>query len=210
MTLSDLFDSFLSFGLSYTFIQFGQDTSRQFTAEEETYAVTRSLGTSNFDISMLYRFDRFTISANLINVLGKNLDFFSTGEPEILRKYSLYTLYNFKLNRNSEFEPSIFVKHFEASNRTKVDANVKLRRRINDGYVWAGLSVTLLADQLGIPNDFSPMVGIKKHNFYFSYGFGLDTNEIVTYTYGTHMITLGFDYNRRPSLARCTQKMTIF
>jgi len=207
LTLSNLHDSFLSFGLSYSFIQFGIDT--QFNNTDE-FVSTRSLSSSNFDVSMLYRFERFAISLNLINVLDKDIREFSTGEPEVLRKYSLYTLYTFKVNRNTEFEPSIFVKYFESSARSKTDLNVKLRRRIKDGYIWGGVSVTLLNDQVALPNDFAPMVGIKKNNFYFSYGFGLDTNEIVTYNYGTHMITLGLDYDRRPSLARCTQKMMMF
>jgi len=210
LTLSDVYDSFLSFGLSYSFIQFSQDTSRNNLEELGTpdpLAVSRAIGSSNFDISMLYRFDRFAISANVINLLDKDIEDFTTGEPEVLRRYSLYTLYNWRINRDVEIEPSIFVKYFEASKRSKTDANIKLRRRINDGYIWAGVSVTLLNDQLGIPNDFSPMLGIKKHNFYFSYGLGLDTNDIISYNYGTHMITLGFDYDRRPSLARCTQKL---
>lgn len=207
LTLSNLHDSFLSFGLSYTFIQFGIDT--QFNNTDELVP-NRSLNSSNFDISMLYRFERFAVSVNLINVLDKNIQDFTTGEPEVLRKYSLYTLYNFKINRDLEFEPSLFIKYFEASARSKTDLNVKLRRRINDGYIWGGVSVTLLNDQKIGPNDFAPMVGIKKSNIYFSYGFGLDTNEISDFNYGTHMITLGLDYDRRPSLARCTQKMMMF
>ncbi len=208
LTLSDLYDSFLSLGLTYSYLQFGQNLSD--VNIFDPFATTRTVGSSNFDVSMLYRFGRFAISANAVNILGKDLDLFSFGEPDVLRKYSLYTLYNFKVNRKSEFEPSIFVKYFEASQRSKVDMNVKYRTAINDGYVWIGASVTLLGDQSFIPNDLAPMVGIKKHNFYFSYGVSLDTNEVLSYNYGTHMITLGFDYDRRPSLARCTQKLYIF
>jgi len=207
LTLSYVHDSFLSFGLSYSFVQFGIDTSQNNTGESIT---GRNQNASNFDLSMLYRYERFAISANLTNLLNKNIENFTTGEPEILRKYSLYTLYTFKINRNTEFEPSLFFKYFESDGRSKTDLNVKLRKRIRDGYIWGGVSVTLLNDQVALPNDFTPMLGIKKNNFYFSYGFGVDTNEIVTYNYGTHMITLGLDYDRRPSLARCTQKMMMF
>jgi len=104
----------------------------------------------------------------------------------------------------------LFVRYFESDGRSKSDLNVKLRRRINGGYIWGGVSITLLNDQVLAPNDFTPMVGIKKNNFYFSYGYGVDTNELATYNYGSHTITLGLDYNRRPSLARCTQKMMMF
>jgi len=213
ITLSDVYDSFLSLGLSYSFIQFSQDTSQNNLSQlgiSDDGFFSRSIGNHNFDISMLYRLDRFAISANVFNVLGKDEDEFSIEEPSVLRRFSVYTLYNFRLNKDTELEPSLFVKYFEASRRSKIDANVKLRRRIKDGYIWGGVSATLLGDQTFIPNDFTPMVGIKKYNFYFSYGYGIDTNEIVTYNYGSHMITLGFDYDRRPSLARCTQKMMMF
>ena len=191
-------------------MQFSQDTSKKITEFDDPNAVTRSIDASNFDISMLYRLDRFAISANIFNVLDKDLKNFATGEPGSTRKFSVLTSYNFRVNRDIEFEPSLFIKYFEASQRSKTDANVKLRRRISDGYIWGGVSVTLLNDQIAIPNDFTPMMGVKKHNFYFSYGYGLDTNELSTYNYGSHMVTLGFDYERRPSLARCTNKMTMF
>lgn len=207
LTLSHVNDSFLSFGLSYSFIQFGIDTENNNTSEA---LPNLNLNSSNFDISMLYRFDRFAISVNLVNLLDKNIDNLTSGEPEILRRYSAYSLYTFKLNRITELEPSIFVEYFEASARSRTDLNVKVRRRINDGYIWGGVSYTFLNDQFGTPNSVAPMAGLKKNNLYFSYGFSIDTNQIIGFNYGTHMITLGFDFDRRPSLARCTQKMMIF
>lgn len=207
LTLSDLHDSFLSFGLSYSFIQFGQDTSEVNINDDAT---TRSINASNFDISMLYRFERFAISVNARNLLDRKVNNFRSGEPEILRQYTAYALYTFKISRDVEFEPSLFVRYFESDGRSKTDLNVKLRKSISNGYVWAGASVTLLNDQVALPNDFTPLIGIKKNNLYFSYGYGIDTNELVTFSGGSHSITLGFDYDRRPSLARCTQQLYIF
>jgi type IX secretion system PorP/SprF family membrane protein len=207
LTLSDVYDSFLSFGLSYSFIQFGIDTSQNNTPQP---VPDRVLNTSNFDISMLYRFDRFAFSANISNLLDKNVDDFSTGEPRVLRRYSVYTNYNYRINRDTELEPSAFVEYFEASKRSRTDMNVKLRKRIFNGYVWGGLSYTFLNDQFFKPNAIAPLFGIKKDKFYVSYGFSITVNEIVGFNNGTHMITLGFDYDRRPSLARCTRKMIMF
>ncbi|MFY7669689.1 type IX secretion system membrane protein PorP/SprF [Tenacibaculum sp. MEBiC06402] len=207
LILSDVYDSFLSFGLSYSFIQFGIDTSENNTPQP---VPDRVLNTSNFDISMLYRFDRFAISANVVNLLDKNVDDFSTGEPRVLRRYSVYTNYNYRINRDVELEPSAFVEYFEASQRSRTDMNVKLRKRIFNGYVWGGLSYTFLNDQFFKPNAIAPLFGIKKDKFYVSYGFSITVNEIVGFNNGTHMITLGFDYDRRPSLARCTRKMIMF
>ena len=88
--------------------------------------------------------------------------------------------------------------------------NNKVRKEINDSYVWAGLSYTFLNDQFFVPNAIAPLVGLKKDNLYMSYGFSINMNKTQDFNYGTHMITLGFDYERRPSLARCTQDMMIF
>ncbi len=207
LILSDVYDSFLSFGLSYSFIQFGIDTSENNTPQA---IPDRVLNTSNFDVSMLYRFGRFAISGNVVNLLDKNVDNFTTGEPRVLRRYSIYTNYNYRINRDTELEPSAFVEFFEASRRSRTDVNVKLRKRIFNGYVWGGLSYTFLNDQFFKPNAIAPLFGLKKDKFYVSYGFSITVNEIVGFNNGTHMITLGFDYDRRPSLARCTRKMIMF
>ncbi len=208
LILSDVYDSFFSLGLSYSFIQFTQNTEENNTGE---IVPTRNQNTSNFDISMLYRFGRFAISGNLVNLLDRKIvDVFGNGEPEILRRYSVYTNYNFRINRNTELEPSAFVEYFEASERSRTDLNIKLRKRIRNGYIWAGVSYTFLNDQFFTPNALAPLLGAKKDKFYISYGFSITTNEIVGFNNGTHMITVGFDYDRRPSLARCTRKMMMF
>ncbi len=207
LTLNNLYDSFLSLGLTYSFIQFGIDTGSNNTNEQVS---NRVQNISNFDISMLYRLGGFSISANVANLLDRRVNNFSTDEPTILRRYSVYTNYNFRINKDTEFEPSAFIEYFEASQRSKTDINVKLRKRIKDGYVWGGLSYTFLNDQFFTPNALAPLLGIKKNKFYMSYGFSITINEIIGLNNGTHMITLGFDYDPQPSLAKCTRKMIMF
>ncbi|AZJ31953.1 MULTISPECIES: PorP/SprF family type IX secretion system membrane protein [Tenacibaculum] len=208
LTLSDFHDSFLSFALSYSFTQFGIDTSENNSGQTVS---NRTLNNSNFDVGLLYRYERFSISANIMNILNKEIEDFQTGEPEVLRKYVLFTSYTFtKLSRNFELEPSMLVEYREADKRSRTDMNIKARRGIRDGYVWAGLSYTFLNDQFFQPNAIAPLLGLKKNNLYMSYGFSINMNKTQDYNYGTHMITLGFDYERRPSLARCTQKMIMF
>jgi type IX secretion system PorP/SprF family membrane protein len=208
LTLSDFHDSFLSFGLSYNFTQFGIDTSKNNSGET---VANRSVTNSNFDIGMLYRYERFSISLNANNILNKKVENLTTNEPEALRRFTVYSSYVLaRIRNNIEIEPSIFVEYYEADKRSRTDMNIKVRKGINDGYVWAGLSYTFLNDQFFVPNAIAPLLGIKKDNLYMSYGFSINMNETQDFNYGTHMITLGFDYERRPSLARCTQKMMIF
>ncbi|QXP74029.1 type IX secretion system membrane protein PorP/SprF [Tenacibaculum sp. AHE15PA] len=208
LTLSNFHDSFLSFGLSYNFVQFGIDTSENNSGET---VPNRTLTNSNFDVGMLYRYERFSVSVNANNLLNKKIENFATNEPESLRRFTLYTSYVLaRISNMVEIEPSIFVEYYEADKRSRTDMNVKVRKGINDGYVWAGLSYTFLNDQFFEPNAIAPLIGLKKNNLYMSYGFSVNVNKTQDFNYGTHMITLGFDYDRRPSLARCTQKMMIF
>lgn len=209
LILSDFHDSFLSFALSASYTQFRVDTN-EFANQNQEALPNISVGTTNFDVSLLYRYERFAISANVANILDKEVSRVDNGEPEILRKYSLYALYTFKVNTKVEFEPSLFTEYFESDGRSENDVNVKLRKKIRDGYVWAGLSYTFLNDQFGEPISIAPLVGIKKNKMYLSYGVSINTNELARFNYGTHMITLGFDYDPRPSLARCTKDMMIF
>ncbi|CAM1365060.1 conserved exported hypothetical protein [Tenacibaculum litopenaei] len=208
LTLSDFHDSFLSFALTYSYIQFGIDTSQNNIGSS---VPNRSFGNSNFDVGMLYRYERFSISANVTNLLDKKIRDFASNEPKVLRKYLLYSSYVFaRLSRNFEIEPSILMEYREFDQRSRTDVNVKARKGIRDGYVWAGVSYTFLNDQFFQPNAIAPLFGLKKSNFYASYGFSINMNKTQDFNYGTHMITIGFDYERRPSLARCTQKMMIF
>ncbi|WP_299108507.1 type IX secretion system membrane protein PorP/SprF [uncultured Tenacibaculum sp.] len=209
LTLSDFHDSFLSFALSYNFLQFGQDTSQDNTNSGKA---SRNIHQSNFDVGMLYRYERFAISVNASNILNKKLEeTFGPNEPDILRRFSVFTSYTFaRMSSRVEIEPSVLVEYREFDKRSRTDMNVKVRKGINEGYVWAGVSYTFLNDQFFEPNAIAPLFGLKKGNLYMSYGFSINVNKTQDFNYGTHMVTLGFDYERRPSLARCTQKMIIF
>lgn len=207
LILSDYHNSFLSFGLTYGYNQFSIDTEKNNTDEA---LPNISMGVSNFDISMLYRYENFAISANVINLLNKKVEIIETNEPQKLRKLNVYFVHTSRISHDMELEPSIFVEFFESDQRSKTDLNIKLRKSVRDGYIWAGLSGTFVNDQLGKPVGIAPLVGLKKNMLYVSYGVGITLNEIVRFNYGTHMITLGLDYNRRPSLARCTKSMKMF
>ncbi|SEC95503.1 type IX secretion system membrane protein, PorP/SprF family [Tenacibaculum sp. MAR_2009_124] len=208
LTLSDFHDSFLSFALTYNYTQFNIDTFDNNTSQ---VVPNRAIGNSNFDVGMLYRYERFSLSANVVNLLDRKIEDFESNEPKVLRKYNIFGSYVFsRISRNFELEPSVLVEYREFDKRSRTDVNLKARRGVRDGYVWAGISYTFLNDQFFTPNAIAPLFGLKKGSFYASYGFSVNVNRTQDFNYGTHMVTLGFDYERRPSLARCTQKMVIF
>jgi len=198
-------DQFLSFGLSYNLNQFRIDTE-EFNTTDPSIENDRKLTNHNFDVAALYRYEDFYFSFNANNILPKKEDAFGLNEPLKLRNYQVYTGYVFKQGRNSSFEiePSTYIQYFESDQRSTTDLNVKFRFLDHEDYYWAGLSYRFLNDQAAEPLNISPMVGLKKSNFYFAYSYQIITNELTNNNSGTHMITLGLNIFQGISNCACT------
>ena len=199
-------DKFLSFGLSYNFNQFRIDIEN-FDALDPSVTDDRATTNHNFDVGVLYRWDKFYITANASNLLNKDLSRFNPiFEPNRLRNYYVYSGYRYKKNKNSdlEIEPSVFFQYFESDGRSVTDLNVKFRWYDFEDYYYAGVTYRFLNDQVGNPLYVAPILGLKKNNFYFGYSYQVILNEILGYSSGTHVITLGVDLFQGVSNCRCT------
>ncbi len=213
LTIDKYDDKFLSFGLSYNFNQFRIDIWKLHEGDDLRTPATdpsitddRSTTNHNFDVGMMYRWDKFYFSANASNLINKDLTKFNpTYEPNTLRNYYVYTGYRYKKNKNSnlEVEPSLLYKLFESDGRSEADINVKLRWYDLDDYYYAGLNYRFLNDQIGKPLYIAPFVGLKKANFYFGYSMQVILNDIIKFSYGTHVVTLGIDLFQGVSNCRC-------
>ena len=209
LTIDRYDDEFLSFGLSYNFNQFRIDID-EFTDGGLDPSVVNNRQTSNhnFDVGAMYRAGKFYFSANASNLLGKdpqNLTF-DADEPNALRNYYAYTGYRYRKNKNSdlEIEPSILFKVFESDGRSETDLNIKFRWYDFDDYYYAGVNYRFLNDQIGSPLYIAPFAGLKKGNFYFGYSYQIILNEIITFSTGTHVVTIGVDLFQGLSNCRCT------
>ncbi len=206
LTIDRYDDEFLSFGLSYNFNQFRIDIEN-FSIIDPSVTDDRATTNHNFDVGILYRKDKFYISANASNIIDKDLTKFNPiYEPNRLRNYYAYTGYRYKKNKNSdlEIEPSIFFQLFESDGRSVTDLNVKFRWYDFEDYYYAGVTYRFLNDQIGDPLYIAPIVGLKKNNFYFGYSYQIILNEILGYSSGTHVVTLGLDLFQGVSNCRCT------
>jgi type IX secretion system PorP/SprF family membrane protein len=206
LTIDRYDDKFLSFGLSYNFNQFRIDI-QNFDALDPSVTDDRATTNHNFDVGVLYRWDKFYISANASNLINKDLTKFNpVFEPNTLRNYYLYTGYRYKKNKNSDFEiePSVFFQYFESDGRSVTDLNAKFRWYDFEDYYYAGVTYRFLNDQIGNPLYVAPIVGLKKSNFYFGYSYQVILNEILGYSTGTHVVTLGVDLFQGVSNCRCT------
>ena len=72
-----------------------------------------------------------------------------------------------------------------------------------EDYYYVGLTYRFLNDQLGSPLYIAPIAGLKKSNFYFGYSYQVITNEILGYSTGTHVLTVGMDLFQGISNCRC-------
>ncbi|WP_378180176.1 type IX secretion system membrane protein PorP/SprF [Aquimarina sp. SS2-1] len=211
LTLNEYTNQYLSFGISYKFTQFGIDTS-EFNDGDPNQPPSQSLenvtvNNSNFDIGVLYRLGRFFLSANAVNLLRKEIDDFNPTEPASIQNYYVYSGYTF-YDRFSdiEIEPSVLYQNFAGDGRSTADLNIKVRKLHRGDYYWAGISMRSLVDQDFKPLSVSPMIGIKKSNFYVAYGYQVNVNEVfdASNAAGSHMITLGIDFGCRQSKCGCT------
>lgn len=207
LTLDRYEDEFLSFGISYNFNQFRIDIQNFRDNNDPNVTDDRATTNHNFDLGVLYRYDKFYLSANASNVLNKDLTRFNpVFEPNTLRNYYVYTGYSFLKNKNSkiEVEPSVFFQWFESDGRSVTDLNAKFRFHDFEDYYYAGLTYRFLNDQVGKPLYIAPIAGFKKSNFYFGYSYQVITNEILGYSTGTHVVTVGMDLFQGISNCRCT------
>ena len=209
LTIDRYDDEFLSFGISYNFNQFRIDTENFTMQNGELPTDDRATTNHNFDVGVLYRYDKFFVSLNAANILPKDLEAFNpTFEPNTLRNYYIYTGYTFAKNNNSklEIEPSVFFQWFESDGRSVTDLNAKFRFHDFEDYYYLGLTYRFLNDtaQPLTPLFLSPMAGLKKSNFYFGYSYQILTNEIAGYNLGTHVVTVDMDLFQGISNCRCT------
>lgn len=208
LTLDKYQDEFLSFGISYNFNQFRIDIEEFIDATNDpTVTDDRSTSNHNFDVGVMYRINKFYFSVNASNLLDKDLTSFNPiFEPNHLRNYYVYTGYRYTKNKNSrlEIEPSVLYKIFESDGRSETDLNIKFRFYDFEDYYYTGLNYRFLNDQVGKPLYLAPFVGLKKNNFYFGYSVQIILNDILGYSYGTHVVTVGLDLFQGISNCRCT------
>ena len=208
LTLDKYQDEFLSFGISYNFNQFRIDIEEFIDATNDpTVTDDRSTSNHNFDVGVMYRINKFYFSVNASNLLDKDLTSFNPiFEPNHLRNYYVYTGYRYTKNKNSklEIEPSVLYKIFESDGRSETDLNIKFRFYDFEDYYYTGLNYRFLNDQVGKPLYLAPFVGLKKNNFYFGYSVQIILNDILGYSYGTHVVTIGLDLFQGISNCRCT------
>jgi len=207
LTLNKYNDQYFSFALSFNLNQFRIDIENFDPNSDPTVTNDRSSSNPNFDVGTLYRQGGFYISVNAANILNKEFEKFNPiFEPNTLRNYYLYSGYKFRKNSRTDFEiePSVFFQYFESDGRSITDINTKFKWYDFLNYYYAGITYRFLNDQFGSPLYIAPVIGLKKGDFYFGYSYQVIMNEILGYSKGTHVLTLGIDLFQGVSNCSCT------
>jgi len=211
LTINKYDDHYFSMALSFNLNQIRIDIENFVDPEpgntDPGVVDDRSSSNPNFDLGTLYRKGSFYLSLNVSNILNKDFSKFDfLYEPNILRNYYLYTGYKFRKNSRADFEiePSAFFQYFESDGRSISDLNVKFRLYDFLDYYYAGITYRFLNDQVGQPLYVAPILGLKKGDFYFGYSYQVILNEILGYSSGTHVVTLGIDLFQGISNCSCT------
>lgn len=207
LTLDKYEAQYLSLALSFNLNQFRIDIENFEDNNDMAIVNDRASSNPNFDLGTLYRKGGFYLSLNVANILNKDFEKFNPiFEPNTLRNYYLYTGYQYRKHKrdNFEIEPSIFFQYFENDGRSITDINTKFKWFDFLDYYYAGITYRFLNDQFGTPLYVAPVIGLKKGDFYFGYSYQVIMNEILGYSSGTHVVTLGIDLFQGISNCSCT------
>ncbi|MCB0371606.1 MAG: type IX secretion system membrane protein PorP/SprF [Muricauda sp.] len=207
LTIDKYEENYFSLALSFNLNQFRIDIENFEGNDDQAVVNDRASSNPNFDLGTLYRRGNFYLSLNVSNILNKDFSKFNPiFEPNTLRNYYLYTGYKYRRHRKSDFEiePSVFFQYFENDNRSVTDINTKFKWLDFLDHYYVGFTYRFLNDQLGKPLYVAPIMGLKKGDFYFGYSYQVIMNELLGYSQGTHVVTVGIDLFQGISNCSCT------
>ncbi len=206
LTINKYEENYFSFGLSFNLNQFRIDIENFEDNNDQAVVNDRASSNPNFDVATLYRKGNYYLSLNVSNIFNKDFKKFNPiFEPNTLRNYYLYSGYKFRKHRRADFEiePSVFFQYFESDGRSITDVNTKFKWYDFLDYYYAGFTYRFLNDQLGSPLYIAPILGLKKGDFYFGYSYQVVMNELLGYSSGTHVVTVGIDLFQGVSNCSC-------
>ena len=207
LTIDQYEDHYFSLALSFNLNQFRIDIENFEDNDDAAIIDDKASSNPNFDLGTLYRKGNFYLSLNVSNILNKDFEKFNfLYEPNILRNYFLYSGYKFRKSKRADFEvePSLFFQFFESDSRSVTDLNVKFRLYDFLDHYYAGITYRFLNDQVAQPLYVAPILGLNKGGFYFGYSYQVILNELLGYSSGTHVVTLGVDLFQGISNCTCT------
>jgi len=129
-----------------------------------------------------YKINDFKLGVSIPGLLNANMELTeATGNTIFSHVYTMLS-YKYEINENLSLHPSFLVKTTESNNQVDANLNVKFQNKL-----WFGASYR---------QDFGPalFVGIDFGRLLSIYSHDISTNEMSSYSNGSHEFTIGYDF----------------
>lgn len=182
-------ESFISFGISAGVNMIQGSYSELDVASKDDIVISNDSRVNvlpNLSIGAHYNAEKYFLSFSIPMLLSHKYD----GNKFKLRNdFSNYNYligggYNVQLENNISFRPSVLLK-YRANNRLQADFNI--RTKLNE-FFDLGLSYRT-EEAVVIMTEIKP-----NKQFSFMYSFGLPLNSLIRYSFGSHEISLKYNF----------------
>jgi type IX secretion system PorP/SprF family membrane protein len=174
----------LSFGLSGSFYQFRVDKEKIILYDPSDDLINNfnnRLWVPDASVGVYYSDPRMYAGLSVSDLFQASFKFGKEGYDNfrLLRHYYAIGAYNFELNDNLMFEPSVLIK---ASEVWSFQADITAKMYIYEDY-WAGLSFRTGGALI-------VMGGLRIDKFFFGYAFDYTLSSIQRHSFGSHEFML--------------------
>ena len=146
-------------------------------------AISSSRGiTPEFTFGAFYKIGDLNLGISVPGLLNADMGITDSKDNRIQSHFYTMISYKKKLSDTWDVYPSVLVK--TTANHNQIDANVNFKLR---NKFWIGTSYR---------QDFGPTlyVGIDFGRLFSIYSYDISTNEVASYSNGSHEFTLGYDF----------------
>ncbi|MDR1739546.1 MAG: type IX secretion system membrane protein PorP/SprF [Bacteroidales bacterium] len=193
-TKSPTLDRQLSFGVSGKFYryQIGQEVIDHANNEGEN--IQRRHGIyPNANVGVFFQDYNFFAGLSVTNLIPIRPDLFGESEPIPPLTGMLQLGYAFDTGRDSQLEPSVVYK-MDINTRAQLDFGLRYIQHIdsNDLSWWAGIIAKQNLDSRYKGLSLMPHFTVRIGKFRVGYALSLDLNRLISHSYATHELMLGY------------------
>ena len=130
----------------------------------------------------LYKFENYTFGISIPGLLNANMELTESNSNVIYSHFYTMFSYEKKINENWSIYPSVLLKTAKESSQYDLNVNLRIRNK-----VWVGASYR---------EDFGPSlyVGLDLGKLLSVYSYDISTNEVSSYSNGSHEVTLVYEF----------------
>jgi len=193
-TRNNTLDRQLSFGVSGKFYryQLAQEVVDEANLQGE-YIQRKDGIYPNANFGVFYQSYQFFAGLSVTNMIPVKIDMFGHDEPVRPFTGMVQAGYGFEAGRDFTLEPSVVLK-MDQDTRTQLDLGFRVLQNVDDRDIswWAGVILKQNLDDGYKPLVLLPNFTVRLGKFRFGYALNLDLNKLVSHSFSTHELMLGY------------------